>query len=325
MALPRQVEQTLKDLEALEAQLSKDQDKPAEANTDPAPEPDPEPAEPTPEPTEPVAQEPTATEPSKPVEADAKEEETWRQKYRTLQGMYDAEVPRLHAQVKELSAQMEKLQKREEPEPEKKKRQVEKLVTDADVEAFGQDLIEVQRKVAREVASEFQGELEELRTANETLREQLTKTGSQVSEAGFEHRLHRLVPDFDAVNTNPEWIDWLNEFDPLLRAPRKTVAQDAFSRGDAEAVAHYIGMFKSSVAPVEPPKAKNDELERQIQPNRSASSSAQVSAKGKTYTNAQISSMFQKAADLGGKGKLEEAQKLEAEIDAAYMEGRVRA
>jgi len=33
--------------------------------------------------------------------------------------------------------------------------------------------------------------------------------------------------------------------------------------------------------------------------------------------------MFQKAADLSGKGRIEEALKLEAEIDAAYMEGRV--
>jgi hypothetical protein len=35
--------------------------------------------------------------------------------------------------------------------------------------------------------------------------------------------------------------------------------------------------------------------------------------------------MFQKAAKLGSSGKLDEAKKLEAEIDAAYMQGRVTA
>jgi hypothetical protein len=35
--------------------------------------------------------------------------------------------------------------------------------------------------------------------------------------------------------------------------------------------------------------------------------------------------MFRKATDLGVKGRVEEARKLEAEIDAAFMEGRVTA
>jgi hypothetical protein len=35
--------------------------------------------------------------------------------------------------------------------------------------------------------------------------------------------------------------------------------------------------------------------------------------------------MFKKAVDLGAKGRVDEAAKLEAEIDAAYREGRVTA
>lgn len=326
MALPKQVEQTLKDLEALEAQLAKDQGTKAEAP--PTEEPDTPPEETPTEPT-PVAEEPTTddqpkVEPSKPVEADSKEEETWKQKYRTLQGMYDAEVPRLHAQLKELKAQMDELQKpkaEEAPKPKERK----KLVTDDDVQAFGEDLIEVQRKVAREVAQEFQEELEKLRADNDVLREQLTKTGSQVSEASFEQRLHRMVPDFDTVNADPKWIAWLNEVDPLLRAPRMTVAQEAFNRGDAEAVAYYVDLFKQNSAPEPQPKGPNEELERQIQPNRSATNATPVQPRGKTYSVKQIEAMFKKAADLGGRGELDAARKLEAEIDAAYMENRVTA
>jgi hypothetical protein len=209
-------------------------------------------------------------------------------------------------------------------EPAKPKA-AEKLVTDADVEAFGQDLIEVQRKVAREVASEFRGELDAMRAENEKLREQLTSTGTQVSEASFEQRLYRMVPDFEAVNANPKWIAWLNEVDPLLRAPRSSVAQQAFNRGDAEGVAHYVAMFKQTVAPAEQKADKTDELERQLQPNRGATSAPPTSQKGKVYTNSDIEKMFRKAADLGTKGQLDAAKKLEAEIDAAFMEGRVTA
>jgi hypothetical protein len=320
MALPRQVEAQLKELEEIEKQLAAQQN-PQATPEDPAPQ-QAQPAEPT-QNIEPVAPQPEVK-PEKPIEPEVPEE-TWQQKYKTLKGMYDAEVPRLHSDVRELRSQMDKFQKAAEaPKPEPKPAKVEKLVTDADVQAFGEDLIEVQRKVAREVAAEFRGELDAMKAENEKLREQLTTTGTQVSEASFEQRLYRMVPDFQAVNADDRWIGWLNEVDPLLRAPRKSVAQDAFNRGDAEAVAHYIGMFKASVAPAEQPSDKAAELEKQIQPNRSASN-APVSQQAKTYTDSQIQKMFQKSVELSSRGQREEAMKLEAEIDAAYRENRVRA
>jgi hypothetical protein len=319
MALPRQVEAQLRELEALEKQLAEGQNPaPADPDSKPAEPPqdqqtqqaEPKPVEPTPTPTEPVVA-----------------EETWQQKYKTLKGMYDAEVPRLHADLRDLKAQVDNLRKASETKPVEpaKPKAAEKLVTDADVEAFGQDLIEVQRKVAREVAAEFRGELDAMRAENDKLREQLTSTGTQVSEASFEQRLYRMVPDFEAVNADPKWIAWLNEVDPLLRAPRSSVAQQAFNRGDAEGVAHYVAMFKQTVAPAEQKADKTEELERQLQPNRGATSAPPTSQKGKVYTNADIEKMFRKAADLGTKGQTDAAKKLEAEIDAAYMEGRVTA
>lgn len=319
MALPRQVEAQLRELEALEKQLAEGQNPaPAEPNPTPA-EP---PQDPQPAPAEPKPVEPTPT-PTEPVVA----EETWQQKYKTLKGMYDAEVPRLHADMRDLKAQVDNLRKAAETKPaeQAKPAVAEKLVTDADVEAFGSDLIEVQRKVAREVAAEFRGELDAMRAENGKLREQLNSTDTQVSEAGFEQRLYRMVPDFAAVNTDPQWINWLNEIDPLLRAPRSSVAQQAFNRGDAEGVAHYVSLFRQTISSVEPTADKTNELELQIQPNRSATSTPPNSQKGKMYTNADIEKMFRKATDLGIRGQTDAAKKLEAEIDAAFMEGRVTA
>jgi hypothetical protein len=318
MALPKQVQDQIDAVEAYEKQLTENQNpaptepdsKQAEPTSEPAPESaDPKPVEPKPEPTEPAVA-----------------EETWQQKYKTLKGMYDAEVPRLHSDVRELKSQMEKFQRAAEaPKPEVKTAKAEKLVTDADVEAFGSDLIEVQRKVAREVAMEFRGELDAMKAENDKLREQLNVTGNQVSEASFEQRLHRMVPDFQAVNVDPKWIAWLNEVDPLLRAPRMTVAQNAFNQGDAEGIAHYVGMFKQTIAPVEPTPSKAEEIARQIQPNRSASSAPVASQKGKIFTDKDIQNMFKKAVELGSRGQPDKARELEAEIDAAYRDGRVTA
>lgn len=322
MALPKQVEAQLKELEKIEQQIA-DSQKPGETPPEPAPaEPNPEP---TPAPTEPTPVE-VKPEPTEPVVA----EETWQQKYKTLKGMYDAEVPRLHADMRELKSQMDNLRRAAEAKPVEpvKAATPTKLVTDADVEAFGSDLIEVQRKVAREVASEFRGELDAMKAENDKLREQLTATGTQVSEASFEQRLHRMVPDFEAVNADPKWIEWLNEVDPLLRGPRMSVAQEAFNRGDAEGIAHYVSLFKATQAPApraEPSPSKADEIARQVQPTRSANSAAPVSQQGKVFTDLDIQKMFRRAIELSAKGQNDEARKLEAEIDSAYKEGRVRA
>lgn len=319
MALPKQVEAQLKELEAIEAQLS--------AAQNPAPQEPVAPAEP--EKSEPakdsVEQKPEAA--PKPVEAEPSDDK-WEQKYRTLKGMYDAEVPRLHAQVKELTSRMDQMARvqQEAPKPEVKPAAPTKLVTDDDVQTFGEDLIEVQRKVAREVAQEFRADLDALRAENEELRKQMATTGTKVSEASFDQQLHRLVPDFAQINVDPKWIEWLDEIDPMIRAPRKTIAQEAFARGDADGVAYYVDMFRKSVAPAEQPK--NDraaELERQIQPKRSASAPTKGSPSGRTFTTADVETMFQKVRQLGASGRLEEARKLEAEIDSAYMEGRVTA
>jgi hypothetical protein len=133
-----------------------------------------------------------------------------------------------------------------------------------------------------------------------------------------------LVPDFAQVNTDPKWIEWLDEVDPLIRAPRKTVAQDAFARGDADGVAYYVDMFRKSMGQVEQPKnEKAAELERQIQPRRSASAPAKGAPTGRIFTTSDIEAMFQKVRQMGASGRIEEARKLEAEIDSAYMDGRV--
>ena len=324
MSLPRQVQDTLKELENIEAQLAAEQRPAQEPKATEAPV-DPQPAQPRnadPAPAPEPAPEVKAEKPVDPPVADEK----WEQKYKTLKGMYDAEVPRLHAQVKDLTARLDNLQRAPEPKPEPKAAAVhEKLVTDADVQAFGEDLIEVQRKVAREVASEFRKDLDDLKAENVKLREQLNTTGNKVSESTFETRLHRLVPDFEEINVDPRWIDWLNEVDPLLRGPRKSVAEQAYVTGDAEGVAHYVKMFKDSLGTVEQPKPKAAELERQIQPSRSAASAPSTSQKGKVYTDSQIQDLYRKASQMASRGQLEDARKLEAEIDAAFMEGRVTA
>lgn len=261
----------------------------------------------------------------------AQDESKWEHKYKRLQGKYNAEVPRLHDEVKELRALVQQLQQQQaqppaqpEPEPE----QPSHLVTDEDVDAFGEDLIDLQRRVAREVAAEFSQKLSALERENQQLKEQF----GTVRTTSFEAKLLQQVPDFYELDQDPAWIEWLNEWDPMLRAPRRNVAGAAYQAGDVEAVKHYVDLFRQQQSPAlaapQPTPAvkpeRKQELERQVQPTRANKRPQPGQKAGRIYTASEAEQAFNNIRVLISKGKRDEAVALEQEISAAYAEGRVR-
>lgn len=319
MRLPAQVKADIRRVEELEAQLRgapagdkpEDATEPEGASTDTEVEAGPPAGESTP-PT------PAEEKPSKPSE-------DFEQKYRSLRGKYDAEVPRLHQQVKALTAQIEELQKAQaKPEPEQPP-EPKRYVTDADKEAFGEDLLDVQRRVAMEVAEKYEAQLSAMKRHIDNLESKLTETGGQIGAMTFEQRLRSAVPDFDTVNRDPRWVEWLDEHDPIVRGPRRVMAQRAFDAGDAEAVADYVKLFKASVQEQSQQSDRKAELERQVAPKRTAAATPPPSQKpaAKVYTEAKATEVWGRIRDLSMRGQHDEAAKLEAEISAAYVEGRV--
>jgi len=326
MALPKQVQAQIAETEALEkhlaAQIEGKAEKPEKVEADTQDEVQDEEVEAKAEPEEAKP----ADEAPKPVEDD------FKQKYSTLRGKYDAEVPRLHSQVKELTEKLNAIQKeaeaRKKAESEKPKEKVS-LVTDADREEFGEELIDVQRRIAKEVASEYEDRFEKQEAIIKALQDKLDNTGNQVGEMSFSQKLHQLVPDFEQIDSDERWVEWLNGYDPMIRGPRRDQAQIAFNNGDAEAVAHYVKLFKDSIKPAEEPvrDTRQAELEKQVAPNRTANTTKTQSAgkDAKVYSAREVEAVWNKIRTLNTRGKYADAEKLEADITAAYIEGRVRA
>ena len=333
MALPKQVQKQLDEVEELEKQLEaqgeetkakpevkkKKTSKKAKAEDTEVEVTDDEPIE------EPVAVEATPAD-------DSIEEvsESFKQKYATLRGKYDAEVPRLHQQVKELTDQMnairEEAQAAKKAEAEKPKEKVS-YVTDADREEYGDDLIDFQRRVAKEVSQDYEERFEQQSRVIQDLQSKISNTDNQVGEVGFTQKLNALVPGFDQLDNDERWVAWLNEIDPMTRGPRRDQAQAAFNSGDAEAVAHYVSLFRGSVEPVANGKSdRQTELEKQVTPSRSASTVASKSSNNssKIYSEKELDRGWTKIRDLNTQGKYDDAEKLEAELTVAYMEGRVK-
>lgn len=329
MALPKQVQAQLAEVEELEKTLTARKEKPKDAKKAKSEDQTDTEVEDT---GDDVSQDvvPAKVKPADTSISDV-EEETFAQKYKTLQGKYDAEVPRLHQQVRDLTAKLEALETASKTQSEAPTKAKEKVsyVTDADRAEFGEELIDVQRRVAREVAAEYQEQLEAQAKVIEDLKAKVSSTGNQLGQMSFSQRLVQLVPDFEKVDQDPRWIAWLNEHDPMLRAPRRTQAKAAFEAGDAEAVAHYVQLWKSSIADTQEPvrAQRQTELEKQVAPNRTANSARNPSAgkEAKLYSAREVEGAWNKIRVMNMRGQVDEAAKLEAEITAAYLEGRVRA
>jgi hypothetical protein len=330
MGIPKQVQRQLEEVAEIERQMAPPADPVVDTPPDPA---DPQPAPPA-EPKLAVVPEPTVVQPTQPSDRDLLA--LAEQKYRTLEGKYNAEVPRLHAQLKELGTQVLTLtqaaEKAKQP-PEPKPATHETLVTAQDEESFGKDLIDVQRRVALDVMREHVEPLKsELIKRDERiaqLEQALQKTGGEVATVTFEQRLASQVPDFVKINTDPKWIAFLDEVDPYTNEPRRAYAEFVYNNGDVEKLKRIVEFFKATTGQQTPQndvrQQRQTELERQVTPSRTTTVATTVVAQNnRVYTEAEMNTQFNTVRQLNIAGKYEEAAKLEAELSEAYMQGRVR-
>lgn len=318
MSLPRAVQQQVEEADALVAQMNGTQpvnpDTGEPIVTDPQPAPEPQPQNVSPE-----------LEPKPAVS-----EETWEQKFHSLKGKFDAEVPRLYAQVREMNDQIRqlvadnavlKVQPAAQPDPAPAKT----LITEQDKEAFGSDLIDLidratESKLAgnRQLEAQLRAEIDELKgkLGNVTERQVVS------DKDRYESVLTASVPDWQVLNVDQGFLNWLAEVDPVYGMPRQYALTNAYEALDADRTATIFNQYKKLIAPA--PKTGQQQLLSQVAPTRSRTSAAPSSsaADKPIFTQAQVSEFYSEWV----KGRLtdEEAVRMENEINAAMLEGRIR-
>lgn len=317
MALPRAIQEQVEAADALVAGMNGQTDNP---DTDPQP---PAPAAQEPEPpTPPVSQE---VEP-KPAPVP---EEKWQHKYLTLKGMYDAEVPRLHAQVRELNQQVQTLiaeaaaaKAKPAPEPTPSK----PLITDKDAEAFGSDLLDLidratEQKIAgfRDREAQLVSEINELKGKLGNVSERQVMSDKD----RFLMALSQQVADWEQMNTDPGFLAWLAEVDPVYGLPRQAALNSAYEAFDAARTANIFRQYKATLAPA-PQQQTRQELQRQVAPTRSRASSAPAATadQSRVFTQSEIAQFYEEWRR--GLIDNDEAVRMEREIQAAIVAGRIR-
>lgn len=281
--------------------------------------------------------EPQALEPTEPGN-NGQDEETYAQKYRTLQGMYNSQVPALNAQVKDLEQRLQQtqqllatMQQASPAAPAPTATPPQSLLTDVEREEYG-DSIDVMRKVSQEMVAPYQTEIDRLKTVIQQMQghvlpqvEQLSQQQAHSSEQRFWEQLVALVPDWRDINNNQDFQTWLLEIDPLTGMARQTYLDDAQAKLDANRVAGFftswVNSTRSTAQPTDPQTPS--ELERQIAPGRGRATPAPQGGDEKTYTTADITKFYSDVRTGKFKGREEERGRIERDIFAAQAEGRI--
>lgn len=278
------------------------------------------------------------------VTADS-EDKTLLQKYRTLQGMYNAEIPRLHSQLRDRDADLQDMQNRvaqlenllssaqsEQPASTSKT----SYVTDADRAEYG-DAIEVMRRAAREeAAAVYEPRIAQLSDALAQIQgfvprvEHVERANQAASVNTFWSNLTEFVPNWQQVNDSKEFKEWLMEVDPVTGRARQVFLKEAQDNLDAPRVAEFFELWaqiSGSNAPIAnptpQPRARPTQLERQVAPGKSKAS-APASNQPKVYSRQNDIASFYKAVRQGKYiGREAEKAALEADIVLASQEGRI--
>lgn len=315
-ALPKQIQAQLDQAEAMQAEMDAAA-APQTGNTE-APAND---QQPNLQLVEPQAVETQVTPPETSIEQ-------WEQRFRVMEGKYKAEVPRLAEQNRLLADRLEEAIKALETAKKPEAPTDAKLVTDADIEAYGDDLVDMVRRAAREefttLSAQFATQMEKQfgAVAEKTARVEQHVAQSETDK--FWEKVTQAHPDFDTVNTDPRWAAYLDSTIEGTRLTRRAVSVDALNRFDAQVVIEQMKAFKESIGAGTPttPARPKPSLQSQVAPSSSRASTPQSANDQRIWTAKEYTDALDHRTGQRMEREAYEAQIAEAE--RALAEGRVR-
>lgn len=192
---------------------------------------------------------------AQPVDSAEERARKAEQRYSSLRGKYDQEVGLtrdLNRQQAELIAQLMKDREERSPPPaaaaaptNQTPEEILKSLgaTDKDIEDYG-ELLPIVAKIAQNMfkptLAKLESELTQLKAASGTVSKELVKSKQ---EAVFKS-LDLAVPNWRFINSDDEFLDWLQHVDIFSGVTRRVALTSAFNALDAHRVA---GIFQAYV------------------------------------------------------------------------------
>lgn len=258
---------------------------------------------------------------------------TWQQRYRVMKGKYDAEVPRMAAQiaqlegtVRTLSAVLERLGPADAdtavsapaaPGDELTDEQLAELVGDDEaLQEFGAEHWRRVAKMARRMARTDSPDVRTLRDQVQSLRRQQTYT-----------QLDALLPGWRQQNSDARFVKWLHETpEPRTGQAYVVLLSDALHKGDAAAIAavfrDWPGYDQAQAAERRPSAPRVPIAQQVTVPPKGPRAPTVPAAHKRVWSQNEIMDAAKRLAT--GELTPARAKSLQAELDAAMAEGRIR-
>ena len=157
--------------------------------------------------------------------------EDYEQKYKVLQGKYNAEMARARADIASLRSSQ---QVRQEPERQVKKEEL-------DLSEYGEEFVTLTNN------------LNTMQKENDQLKAQMNNVQSSVSQqaqSSFFADLERQVPDWSTINTDENFVYRFLQDKPLYspHATKKDALLDAQKRNDLQQVVAIFNEYKQTLS-----------------------------------------------------------------------------
>lgn len=301
---------------------------------------------------EPVAEVPP--EQAAPPAAETPPADSWEQRYKVLQGKYNAEVPRLQRQVSELNDMMRQNQQQlvatqgmlasfgqRTTAPAAAPAPPARLVKDEEINTFGRDLYDFIGRTAQEATQPMiEARTKPIQQLVEETRNTAHNAVRRVTEADRQRVLTTLadhVENWGEINRDPVFLEWLDQVDPYSGRKRGELLGEAYNTCDGPRVVGFFKGFLTEHATVAPPAAapapaqqaqagSQRSLEEFAAPGATRPPGATSAPEGnkRIWTEKDVKAFYDACTAGKYRTNMKRRDEIERDIFAAQAEGRFR-
>jgi hypothetical protein len=284
--------------------------------------------------------------------SDGDDLETWKQRYRTVEGKYKKEGEELRAKLASTSSEIEALRRQLaeiQAERDAAIRAAEELNKKAAGEPWAaitelsEETVETLRKGVSATAEAAMNQLKDKIAKLESKLASIEPSIQTVKTQTLETQLDAHVPGWREINVDPTFVnEWLHETDPLSGVPRINFFVDAVNKSDAGRVAAFFKAYsdqrkpaakeKKAVSPApqkaqeatEAPKQSSVILQDMAYPSNSMGSEPPTrSGRQEVLTRAHLTKMQEEITSP--MTTAERRAELVKRVQAALRDGRIQA
>lgn len=240
------------------------------------------------------------------------------QRWRSLQGQIssrDQQIEQLH----QLLARMDQAPAPQQPQNQNTSQQPSGISKD-DIDAYGEDMIDLVKRVAGDVTSNNVAQLQEQVRQLQAQLGEVKEVSTKVASVGFDDALTKEFPAWKELNEDVGFIGWLEDSEARLKQ-----FGDAVKRQDAADVAEYFQRYADKTGwkgKTAGKQRKQEELSRQVAPGKGRSGgahNAQSQPDQDMWTRSRIAALYANKSQYAA----DEFAKLERQAAKAMQENRV--